>query len=174
MKGQKNKKTIFIVVVVLAILLLIGAGIYSVYKTNTEDKPKEEKMPVIEDLVKDGLEFKNLKITEPEKGMFNLLVELVNNSDKDIELEVINVVLYDDNGEEVVTLPYLAGTILKVGETHLINTNVDLDISKVVKVDYNFADEIVDGHEEVEIEEPVEPESPDTNVQPEPGDEIED
>lgn len=159
---KKNKKVLIIgiIVIILAIVIAIIINnnkdeekiirIGEKGDTVQTDEPRnEEFVKVLENGVKlnvsdkisrtreiEGLELKNIQLTS-QHSQTQLLSEITNNTPLDKDLMLIDVILYDKEGNEIVSLDGIIGP-LKSGESTQLNVSSSLDYAnaydfKIVK-----------------------------------------
>lgn len=126
-----NKKVL--VAIIVAVVVLLIAGIIMFIINNKEGQSKKEAI-TLEEIIKDekfgGLEFTNTTFIK-ENGQYTLSMDVKNPSDKEINLEEVNIVLKDKKGNELVTLLGYIGPAMKANETRTITSSVSMDLSKV-------------------------------------------
>ena len=139
-----EKKLILILLVITVIVAIIFFATRE--KKNTEDTNTtveennvvEEFVQVLEDGTKlntstklneakevNGLKFENIQLTE-QNGQSVLLADVTNNSDKTTDLTLVDVVLLDKDGNEIVTVGGIISP-LQAGEKTQFNTSMTLD-----------------------------------------------
>lgn len=141
---KKNEKKM---ILVLLIILVIAIIIFAVNKnkkgdnnenTLEENNAVEEFVQVLEDGTKlntstklnetkevNGLKFENIQFTE-QNGQSVLLADVTNNSGKATDLTLVDVILLDKNGDEIVTLGGIISP-LQPGAKTQFNTSMTLD-----------------------------------------------
>lgn len=139
---KKNEKKM---IIILLIVLVIAIIIFVVNKNKNkneniqeENNTVEEFVQVLEDGTKlntstklneakeiNGLKFENVQLTE-QNGQSVLLADVTNNSGKTTDLTLVDVILLDKNGNEIVKV---AGIIspLQPGAQTQFNTSMTLD-----------------------------------------------
>jgi len=127
-----NKKAIIAIIIAVVVLVIAGIIIFVANNNKKEDTTKEA--ITTKDIIKDekfgGLEFTNTTFIK-ENGQYTLSMDVTNPSDKEINLEEINIVLKDKKGNELVTLLGYIGPAMKANETRTITSSVSMDLSKV-------------------------------------------
>lgn len=139
-----EKKLILILLIITVIVAIIFFATRE--KKNTEDTNTaveennvvEEFVQVLEDGTKlntstklneakevNGLKFENIQLTE-QNGQSVLLADVTNNSDKTTDLTLVDVVLLDKDGNEIVTVGGIISP-LQAGEKTQFNTSMTLD-----------------------------------------------
>ena len=139
---KSNVNVIIILLLLVVLVILLSLGIY-IRQKNENEKQKEypEKENIIGELENgkkinisekikstkelDGLEIKNIKLTSYESET-QFLAEVTNNTKKETEEKLINIILYDKNGNEIVKLGALIKK-LRPGETTLLNAKASLE-----------------------------------------------
>ena len=141
---KKNEKRI--ILILLAILLIVIV-IFAVTKnkkgnnndnTEVENKPVEEFVQVLEDGTKlntstklnesrdvNGFKFENIQFTE-QNGQSVLLADVTNNTGKATDYTLVDVILLDKTGKEIVKLGGIISP-LQPGEKTQFNMSTTLD-----------------------------------------------
>ena len=142
---KKEKRMILILLVILVIAIVIFAvtknkkGNNNNENTEVENKPVEEFVQVLEDGTKlntsekfnesrevNGFKFENIQFTE-QNGQSVLLADVTNNTEKAItDYTLVDVILYDKNGQEIITLGGIISP-LQPGEKTQFNMSSTLD-----------------------------------------------
>ena len=134
-------------ILILLAILLIAIVIFAVTKnkkgnnnenTEVENKPVEEFVQVLEDGTKlntstklnesrdvNGFKFENIQFTE-QKGQSVLLADVTNNTGKATDFTLVDVILLDKTGKEIVTLGGIISP-LQPGAKTQFNTSMTLD-----------------------------------------------
>ena len=142
---KKNELKGLIVLGIVSILI-IGVIAISTSKKDkgeneiikTENKVVEEFVQVLEDGTKlntstklsetkivDGLKIENIQLTM-QNGQSVLLADVENDTEKDIDIMLIDIILLDKNENELTTIVGIVGN-LKVGEKQQLNSSVTSD-----------------------------------------------
>ncbi len=140
-KKEKRMITILIIVAVIIIAIIYFATRPSKeeqQKNTTENATVEEFVQVLEDGTKlntssklseakniNGLVISNIQLTELN-GQCTLLADVVNNSSADTDILLINITLYDKQGNELAVVPGIISPI-KVGESTQLNAGITTD-----------------------------------------------
>ena len=141
---KKEKRMILILLVILVIAIVIFAVTKNkkgeqVENTEVENKPVEEFVQVLEDGTKlntstkfnesrevNGFKFENIQFTE-QNGQSVLLADVTNNTEEAItDYTLVDVILYDKNGQEIITLGGIISP-LQPGEKTQFNMSSTLD-----------------------------------------------
>ena len=145
---KKEKRMLLILLVILVIAIVIFVVNKNLKKENNsngnenttqqENTETEEFVQVLEDGTKlntskklnerkevNGLTFENVQFTE-QNGKSVLLADVTNNSGKAIDVTLVDVILLDKNGQEIVKLGGIISP-LKPGEKTQFNTSMTLD-----------------------------------------------
>ena len=129
---KKEKKMILILVIVS--ILIIGV-IWLVTRPKkekiVENEVVEEFVQVLDDGTKlnissklqeektiNGLKIGNIQLTE-KNGQLVLLADVTNPTEKDSEIFLIDIILYDKTGKEIATVPGIVSPIKAGGKTQL-------------------------------------------------------
>ena len=140
----KEKRMIAILLLILVIAIIIFVVTKSkkgeqVENTEVENKPVEEFVQVLEDGTKlntstkfnesrevNGFKFENIQFTE-QNGQSVLLADVTNNTQNAItDYTLVDVILYDKNGQEIITLGGIISP-LQPGEKTQFNMSSTLD-----------------------------------------------
>ena len=81
-----------------------------------------------------GLSFENANL-EVENGISKYTVEVTNDLEEDFSLKNINIIFTNTSGSETTLLGYI-GETLEVGETKLIDSSIDTEITDIVSIKY--------------------------------------
>ena len=141
---KKNEKRM---ILILLAILLIAIVIFAVTKnkkgnnndnTEVENKPVEEFVQVLEDGTKlntstklnesrdvSGFRFENIQFTE-QNGQSVLLADVTNNTGKATDYTLVDVILLDKTGKEIVKLGGIISP-LQTGEKTQFNMSTTLD-----------------------------------------------
>ena len=136
---KKEKRMILILLVVLVIAIVMFVASKKGNKENTEEnKVVEEFVQVLEDGTRlntstklkemkkfEGLEFGNIQLTN-SNGQSVLLADVKNTTSAETGLMLVNVTLYDKNGNELGTVGGIISP-LKPGESKQFNTSMTID-----------------------------------------------
>ena len=142
---KKEKRMILILLVILVIAIVIFAvtknkkGNNNNENTEVENEPVEEFVQVLEDGTKlntstkfnesrevNGFRFESIQFTE-QNGQSVLLADVINNTEKAItDYTLVDVILYDKNGQEIITLGGIISP-LQPGEKTQFNMSSTLD-----------------------------------------------
>ena len=129
---KKEKKMILILIIVS--ILIIGV-IWLVTRPKkekiVENEVVEEFVQVLDDGTKlnissklqeektiNGLKIGNIQLTE-KNGQLVLLADVTNPTEKDSEIFLIDIILYDKTGKEIATVPGIVSPIKAGGKTQL-------------------------------------------------------
>lgn len=145
---KQNEKRMILILLVITILVTIIFFVTREKKNNEETNTIEENnvveefVQVLEDGTKlntstklneekevNGLKFENIQFTE-QNGQSVLLADVTNNSGKVTELLLVDVVLLDKNGNEIITVGGIISP-LQVGGKTQFNTSMTLDYANV-------------------------------------------
>ena len=107
------------------------------YVKQSEDGTKINISPKInQDMKLNGLDIKNIQLT-CKNGITTLLADVLNNTNKDLEMKNINIKLLDDDNKEIRTVNgYIPS--LKIGETTKLNVSMSSNL--IIAYDINFSE----------------------------------
>lgn len=144
MKKQKKRskqitETILIILILFAMIITIMKVASRIYNGDSEDTNKrEEFVQVLDDGTKlntstrlrrtktiDGLKFENIQLTT-KQGQSVLLADVENDTGKDIDVMLLDIILLDKNGNKLATIGGIIGE-LKEGEKQQLNSSVASD-----------------------------------------------
>ena len=126
-KLTKNQKKMIIGAISLFLLAIITIGIGVSY-SSTESG-------YLSDQTVEGLTFENAKLVY-ENGISTYTVEVVNDLEEDYNLNNINIIFKDGDGNEIVSLLGYIGNKLAVGETKIIDASIDQEITDITSIEY--------------------------------------
>ncbi len=145
MKSNEKKGLIILIlvaIIIIAIIFFVTRGKKENKNTNntTNNVPAEEFVQVLEDGTKlntstklnqmkkfNGLEFGNIQFTNKD-GQSVLLADVKNTSGKSTELQLVDIILIDKDGKEIVKVSGIIAP-LQDGESTQFNTSTTLDYS---------------------------------------------
>lgn len=143
MKKKEKRGLLILILVVIVIITTLaiitnrkGKEVNS--DATEENKVVEEFVQVLEDGTKlntstklsetktvDGLKIGNIQLTM-QNGQSVLLADAENDTGKDIDIMLLDIILLDKNGNELTTIAGIVGD-LKVGEKQRLNSSVTSD-----------------------------------------------
>ncbi len=122
-------------------LFATGCGC-SKEKEKTEEKNGEAETVVntAQDVVKDqtfeGLQMTNTSLTTTN-GVSTLVTEVTNNTGADYYLNQFVITVKDSDGAVIETLPGYVGEVILNGETRVIHSSTDTDLSNANSIEYS-------------------------------------
>lgn len=142
---SKKEKRGLLILILVAIAIITTLAIITNRKgkevnsdSTEEDKVVEEFVQVLEDGTKlntstklsetkivDGLKIGNIQLTM-QNGQSVLLADAENDTGKDIDIMLLDIILLDKNGNELTTIAGIIGN-LKAGEKQQLNSSVTSD-----------------------------------------------
>ena len=142
---SKKEKRGLLILILVAIAIITTLAIITNRKgkevnsdSTEEDKVVEEFVQVLEDGTKlntstklsetkivDGLKIGNIQLTM-QNGQSVLLADAENDTGKDIDIMLLDIILLDKNGNELTTIAGIVGD-LKAGEKQQLNSSVTSD-----------------------------------------------
>ena len=142
MKDKEKRGLLILIIVAIAIIvtLVIILNVRGKKSNNEaeENKVVEEFVQVLEDGTKlntstklsetkivDGLKIGNIQLTM-QNGQSVLLADAENDTGKDIDIMLLDIILLDKNGNELTTIAGIVGD-LKAGEKQQLNSSVTSD-----------------------------------------------
>ena len=144
MKKQEKMGLLILIVVAIAIILtlVIISNRKEIHNEVEENKVVEEFVQVLKDGTKlntstklketkklDNLEIGNIQLTN-KNGQSVLLADVKNTGSMETQVMLINIVLLDENGTEIATVPGIISP-LKVGESTQLNTSMQQDYTGI-------------------------------------------
>lgn len=126
------KKILIVSFTFLSLLLLIGCN-----KSIDENKSVYIKKGKIDNKNENGLVFSNSYLSI-ENGRTTYKTLIKNESDKDINIDYFYVIFKNSKDEEIINLPCYVGGVIKKGDSQTVDSNIDIDLSKAVKVEYRI------------------------------------
>ena len=120
----------------ILLFTLTGCG----EKKQQEEKPKKEENQaiVIEDQTVNNLSFESFNIVLDEQNVSHIYFEVVNNGEVSNNASNVTFTLYQDNVNVLSLTKSLNGPI-DSGDVRKINAAIDVDLSKVNKVEYSIS-----------------------------------
>ena len=151
MKAQEKKAILMLIIMSILIVAIIYLVTMPKTKKQVEDAniQNEEFVKVLGDGKKlnvskkfnetkniNGLEIGNIEFTEKD-GQCTLIAEIINNTSKNSDVFSIDIILYDEKGKEIVTIPGVVSPV-QAGQTAQLNAGVTDDYAnaydfKIVK-----------------------------------------
>ena len=138
MKNNEKKVLAVLVAITIIVIIIFIATREKKNETVEENKVEEEFVEVLEDGTKlntstklnqakdvNGLRFENIQFTE-QNGQSVLLADVTNNTGKATDFTLVDVILLDKNGKEIVTLGGIISP-LQPGAKTQFNTSMTLD-----------------------------------------------
>ena len=142
MKKKEKRGLLILIIVAIAIIvtLVIILNVRGKKSNNEaeENEVVEEFVQVLEDGTKlntstklsetkivDGLKIGNIQLTM-QNGQSVLLADAENDTGKDIDIMLLDIILLDKNGNELTTIAGIVGD-LKAGEKQQLNSSVTSD-----------------------------------------------
>ena len=142
MSKKENRGLLILIIVTIAIIttLVIILNIRGKKSNNDAEQNEvvEEFVQVLEDGTKlntstklsetkivDGLKIGNIQLTM-QNGQSVLLADAENDTGKDIDIMLLDIILLDKNGNELTTIAGIIGN-LKAGEKQQLNSSVTSD-----------------------------------------------
>ncbi len=147
-KGNQNKKSHNLVaLIIVAVVVIIGIVIISLTVTKklddnsakpTDDSKSELKAITEKNIIKDeefeGLSFTNTVLVK-DGDNYVLTMDVTNPTDKEIDVNDVNIVMADEDGNTIINLRGNVGGKMAANETRTITSSVsanDVDLSKAV------------------------------------------
>ena len=130
---KKKEKRMILILVVVSILIIGVIWLVTRPKKEeiVENEVVEEFVQVLDDGTKlnissklqeektiNGLKIGNIQLTE-KNGQLVLLADVTNPTEKDSEIFLIDIILYDKTGKEIATVPGIVSPIKAGGKTQL-------------------------------------------------------
>ncbi len=133
-----NKKVMAIAIIIVVIIIALVAAVVLFMGNKETTKTEKESNPtaitaagIVKEETYEGLTFHNIMLLKDEDGYFHLTIDVTNNTDKQIDVEKVNIPLKDEKGRTVITLPGHIGKAMNPGETRTIASSTKTDLSKV-------------------------------------------
>jgi len=127
----------------IGLIALIGITLFATgcgcNKKDVEKEPEiivNEETDVVKDQVFEGLQMTNTSLVTVD-GNSKLVTVVTNNTGADYYLDEFKIIVKDENGEVITTLPGYVGEVIPNGETRTIDSNTDLDLSKAKSIEYS-------------------------------------
>lgn len=131
------KKTIKIAIIGLSVIgLVTGCGCSKKGENNDNIKANTNE-GVVKDQTLDVFEFKNTSLIY-EDGTTTLETSVTNTSDKDETLQEFEIKVLDKDGNEMIILTGFIGDTLKAGETRIIDSYCQDDLTNATEIVYSI------------------------------------
>lgn len=131
MKKKEKKMILILIIVSILIIGIIWLVTRPKKEEIVENEVVEEFVQVLDDGTKlnissklqeektiNGLKIGNIQLTE-KNGQLVLLADVTNPTEKDSEIFLIDIILYDKTGKEIATVPGIVSPIKAGGKTQL-------------------------------------------------------
>ena len=131
MKKKEKKMILILIIVSILIIGIIWLVTRPKKEKIVENEVVEEFVQVLDDGTKlnissklqeektiNGLKIGNIQLTE-KNGQLVLLADVTNPTEKDSEIFLIDIILYDKTGKEIATVPGIVSPIKAGGKTQL-------------------------------------------------------
>lgn len=138
----KEIKKIGLIGLVGVALFATGCGCSKDKKTEEKETNKEPETTINtnEEVIKDQ-EFEGLKMTNTSLvtvgGVSTLVTEVSNNTGSDYYLNEFTITAKNADGKVLATLPGYVGDVIRNGETKVINSSIDIDLSSATSIEYS-------------------------------------
>ncbi|MBE6159925.1 MAG: hypothetical protein E7157_02635 [Lactobacillales bacterium] len=132
-----KKKIIISLVMLLSVGIITGCGCNKKKETKEEKKTYNTNEGVIEDKEVEGLKLTNTSLVSTKNGA-TLVTAVTNPTKEDKEVRIFNIYVKDKEGNTIVTLQGYVGGVVPAGETREITSNVDMNLDKAHKVEYEI------------------------------------
>lgn len=134
------KKNIFIASFILILVIII---IFFIFRkndnVNTINKLNNNS-GVIKDQVFENLNITNVSITIDDENVSTFSADVTNNSDDENNIDTIEIILKDKDGNILTSLIGYIGVGLKKGDVTKISAQTSIDLSKATSVEYKKVD----------------------------------
>ncbi len=142
-------KKIVILSLILSLSFITGCGCdkKDTTKDNEPKNPTEEKQETGQEVINErgqlpdkevnGMKFTNASISYVD-DMATFLATVENTTDKTISLDIFNLVFKDKDGKQIATIPAYVADKLEAGESKSVVAQVNMDLTKVYEVEYEF------------------------------------
>lgn len=136
------KKSIFYICIIF-ILIIIILFIFSSKNNPSNNKVNKlnNNSGVIKDQIFENLNITNVSITIDNKKISTFSADVTNNSDYENNIEAIEIVLKDKDGNTITVLTGYIGVGLKKGDITKISTQTEVDLSNATSVEYRKMEE---------------------------------
>lgn len=122
----------FILILVIIIIFIMFKGNNNVNKVNKLNNNSG----IIKDQVFENLDITNVSITIDDKDISTFSADVTNNSDVENNIDTIEIVLKDKDGNILTSLIGYIGLGLKKGDVTKISASTSVDLSKATSVEY--------------------------------------
>ena len=135
----------------LGLIGLAGLALFATGCGCSKDKEKENEknnaepetvintnQDVIKDQTFEGLQMTNTSLVVTD-GISTLVSEVTNNTGADYYLNEFLITVKAADGSVITTLPGYVGSVIKNGETKVINSSIDVDLSTAASIEYSVS-----------------------------------
>lgn len=137
---KNNLKRLAVFGLVAISLVATGCGCSKDEKDNNKKQEGDTTINTSQDVIKDQ-EFEGLKMENTslvmENGRSTLVTEVTNNTGADYYLQMFTITVKDSDGKVITTLPGYAGDVIRNGETKVINSSTDRDLTNAASIEYS-------------------------------------
>ena len=134
-----KKMILTLSILICCLCIITGCG-----KKNDKGIKQDNNTPVVkentnENVIKDqtvsGIEFTNtsLKIVD---GMSTIVTKITNNTNGEYTKDSFTIIIKDNNGKVIQEIPGYINRSIPVGESLVISSGVDVDLSNAYSVEY--------------------------------------
>lgn len=132
-----KKQLIVILSALLTLVTFTGCGCSKQKKEEPKISVNTEK-DVVKDQTVDGIKMTNTSLTTVN-GVSTLVTKVTNDTAADYELKEYKIIIKDENGNVITTIPGYVGTTIKAGETRVIDSSTNADLSGAKSVEYEVS-----------------------------------
>lgn len=135
------KKRVIWTMVMACLLVVTSACGSKNKKTEEENKKTEENViantnaDVINEVIIDGFKISNVSLIS-KNGAAVFSATITNTNESALYVRAISILLKDENGNEVTTLPGFVGSTLEPNGSYTVTTNKYMDITPVASIEY--------------------------------------
>lgn len=126
------KKKLIILTILLVITTGCGCNNKDIKQPNISVNTEKD---VIKDQTVDGIKMTNTSLTTIN-GVSTLITKVTNDTTTDYELKEYKIIIKDEKGNVIATIPGYVGTIIKAGETRTIDTDTNADLTGAKSIEY--------------------------------------
>ena len=134
-----KKKLMLVLVMLISLSVVTGCGCGKKKSTGKDTKKHDVKVNTEKEVVKDR-EVEGIKLTNTSlittDGVSEITTSVTNPTSQDYKLDEYRIIVKDEKGNVMITLPGYVGDTIKAGETRTIRSSVSMDLSKAKSLEY--------------------------------------
>ena len=138
-----KRKLMLVLVMLIGLSVVTGCGCK---KKGSDSAKKDEKhdvkvnteKEVVKDREVEGIKLTNTSLITTD-GVSEVTTTVTNPTNEDYQLDEYRIIVKDEKGDVMITLPGYIGDVIKAGETRTIRSSVSMDLSKAKSIEYEVS-----------------------------------